>query len=1157
MNKLKIKKNLSTSRLEDELFFIYKKFVKKINYKVYSEVADLQLGRKKMIAILKMVNDQYKINIIIGELNENYSLTIVLDLIKEEFIKKQLRKAKKKQYIPLAPEKKHYELSHAQKRLWVLYKMKPNSAYYNVNQAWKIEGALDVVVFKKSINNIILRHDILRTNFIEIRMEPAQIIKEKSNFKLNILGENNDIKIEEIIKIKNQKSFNLKKDSLVRMTLVRKSKNEYILINNFHHIVADFSSLDIFNQELFKNYYFLKRNKKPNFSELSIQYKDYAEWEKKNEKEKNIKAQKKYWMKELGGELPQLKLPIDKSRPIIQTYNGGLENLILEQKIAKKLKNLAQDNSTTLFVVLLAIFNILFHRITGQDDIIVGTLRNNRNYPELENSIGYFSNNLAIRSRIYQNESFVIFLKKIKNKILFAIENSDVAFEYLIEELNLERDSSNSPIFNVLFRLFNFDKSNSEKIPDLNLKLISTEHSTTHFDLMPTVVELPHGLLDIKFIYNTDLFYSATVRQFLQIFKTLIIDILDKPEQEIGSFKIVSADEKDDLEQNFNCCKANYPQNKTIQEQFEKQVRITPDRVAVKLENDNLTYQELNIQANKLANHLIKKCKLKPGHIVALVTERTPKAIVAIFAILKSGGVYLPIDPGYPQKRINYMLKQSRAKIVLVDDKNKKKVEKIISNENILNINSKNLLNNQKIGNPKCINKSTDLAYIIYTSGSTGEPKGAEMQHRAVLNTLFWLQDKFKLNKNDIIAQKTALSFTDSVWELFWTLINGATLSIISDRIVRDPRQFVRRLKQDRITYTQFVPALMTVFLGSVKKTGTKKILPDLKFIFNGGEALSPVLANRWYKKFPNVRIANIYGTTESAIYATNYIVPKKSDENQASVSLGKPIANTKLYILDKNNQVCPLGAPGEIAISGKGLSRGYFNKPGVTKQTYINHPENKERLYKTGDMGKIDYKYNLQYLGRKDQQIQIRGYRVEVGEIETYLKKLHGILECVVIMKLYSAKSSELVVFFTKKNAISVKMVRNSLMKYLPAYMIPKYIISLSKFPLNVHGKIDRKALDKHSLKADNLLKQKKLEGEIELSLGAIWGEMLGIDNINQKDNFFRIGGHSLSAIDMLHQINNKFKIEIFLEDIYNNLELYKLAKIIENKIKKKITKN
>jgi amino acid adenylation domain-containing protein len=1198
------------NKIELDFLNIFQEIIGANKYFDYSEVKNFSLKEKQAFLFVKKINKKFKVNISLRDFLKEPIIKNAYRLAENEFVKRQLKLAKTKKYIKKASFKKYYRASYAQKRFWILYKMNPNSSAYNINQVLEFSGELDVNIFESSFKKIIERHEVFRTNFLEFKDEIVQKIESTKKHLRETKGRYIkffDARSEKREKIKQRidkiidKSFDLEKDNLFRITILRTEKKKYFIIIVFHHIIMDIQSIKIFYNELFYIYRLLSKKGKNNLPPHEIHYKDYAEWEYSVVNQKTIRKQKKYWKEEFNFENNNLNLPIDKSRPSTQTYNGSSEKIVINKRITEKLKKIAKENNTTLFVVFFAIFNIMLHRIVSQKNFIIGTLKINRNFPELNNSIGYYANNLAIKSNIIKSDNYLDYLKRFNNTILLAIENSNFPFEKLIDMLEIERDQSRPPLFNVLFRIMNYDQKKYKGKKSFTIRGVLNKKTKTHFDLMPTVIELPKGDLLFNLIYNTDLFNQETIERFLVILKTLIQNITNNPKQKINDLEIIPKQERQKLLYTFNNTNKEYPKNKTIQELFEEQAEKTPKRIAVEFKDKTLTYEELNKKANQLANYLKKEEKVKKGDILALISERNPESIIAIFAILKAGATYLPIDPAYPQDRIEYMLNQSKAKLLLSAIDKKSKVYAILnklsnkksSNNDVGDIKKRGDSRRLRIIdiNKRFINsidisekyiekgKEADLAYVIYTSGSTGNPKGVKIEHRAILNTLYWLQDYFKLTKNDVIAQKTALSFTDSVWEIFWPLINGAKLSIFSDNIVKDPKLFIKNLKEKKISYTQFVPALMTVFLEygksgyyidnkvnnvkaeTIKNKGNKKerkegetntILPNLKYIFNGGEALPPSLANKWYKTFSNVKIANIYGMTESAIYATNYIVPKESDENQISVPLGKPIANEKVHILDNNDKICPLNIPGQIAISGKSLASGYLHNKEITKKSFIKSKQTKEILYKTGDLGKIDYNFNLHYLGRTDHQVKVRGYRVELGEIESIIRKRKDISQCAVIHKKNKQNSDDLYAFYIAKKEIDSDIIKDYIKKYLPNYMVPSFVIYLEEFPLNVHGKIDRKELHKHKIEPKLKNNYQKPEGEIEKRLAKIWREVLGIKRVSRNDNFFNLGGHSLSAIDMLHRINKDLRVEIFLENIFNNLELYKLAKVIENKILK-----
>ena len=1112
----------------------------------------------KAISALARINQAFDIDLELKLIFENPVLRELAVILERAAGRKNRAAAIR---IPPAPKKEYYPLSHAQRRLWVLYKLEPDSPSFNSSYAAGIKGKLDAEKLEGTIYKIQERHEILRTNFLEINGEPAQIIHKKPRAKLEIrdisrLNKSEQTSAEEeIIRDIAMASFRLETDPLARFILIKKSADQFTLIVVRHSLVYDDWSNNIFNRELADIYNAYTKGEEPDLPRLDIQYKDYAVFELSKNNEKRLARQEKYWLAKLSGDLPVVNLPSDKARPNKITYQGAVLSVNLGPRAGRQLKKLAEEHNTTLFILLISIFNILVSKLTGQKDIIIGTLAANRGHQDLENVMGILHNNIAIRSDLSGEMGFREWLQTAHKDILEDLSNNEYSFDHLITKLKVPRDIGLSPVFSIVFQVlrrkrFTIPALNNIKIFDRSIK-----RTTTEFDLHCTVIEAAGGDIRINFNYATDIFTEDNVKGYLRYFRELIKNVLKDPDKKIADLEILPAEDKRKLISGYNNTKKPYPKGKTIHRLIEEQVQRTPDNIAIMYANRSLSYRQLNAKANRLARYLQDRRKIKPDDIVAIMLDRSPEMIIAILAVLKAGAAYLPLDPEYPRERIKYMLLDSRARILISNKDNIKNLQITNYKLQIFNISKKSLYENYPIKDPKSTAKPTNLAYIIYTSGSTGKPKGVMVEHRAVLNTLFWLQDEFKLAPGkDAVAQKTSQAFTDSVWEIFWPLLNGCPLVIIDDDTVKDPVRFIRKIDQHKITYTQFVPALMSMFLEGVqaRKMENKKILPNLKYVFNGGEHLPPKLPNEWYRTFPNVKIANIYGMTESAIYAAKYIVPEKSDENDISVPLGKPIANTGIYILDKYGKLLPPGIPGEIAIAGPGLARGYRNKPKETEKSFFDHPQLKIRLYRTGDRGRLDSDYILRYLGRTDRQAKIRGCRVELGEIENRLNKLLGLGNVIVVAHKDKNGSDRLFAFYTGQRGISSDSIKDFAKATLPGYMIPAEFIKVRKFLLNSNGKVDRNNLLENIGKFTEQKKKYTPVSSTEKILYKIWREILDLKSLLSDDDFFDLGGHSLSAIHLLHHITQDFKIEVPLESIFNNSKFSDQVELIEKEILK-----
>src|SRR3989339_644480 len=773
-----------------------------------------------------------------------------------------------------------------------------------------------------------------------------------------------------------------------------------------------------------------------------------------------LKGQEKYWLKELSGELPILNLPTDKQKPIIQTYNGSIERIIINKETVKKLKKLSKKTDTTFFILLFTMFNVFLYRITGQNDLIVGTPSVDRNYQETEEIIGLFVNTLAIRSKIKDNQTFNELLLITKNNFLEVLENKNYPFEQLVEKLNPIRDMNHNPLFNVLFQIFYLkDKRKNELkeniLDSTKIKFRSNIKSFTKFDITMKIVEIENNSLILNCEYNTDLFEKQNIERFLRTMKILIENIIKDPNKQIKKLEIVARGETHKLIHEFNNTKAEYPKNKTIYKLFEEQAQKTPNRIAVEFEEQILTYRELNKKANQLA-YFLRGEGLSVGGVVAISTKRNLDLVISILAVHKAGGGCLLIDDRYPDKRIEYILKNAGVKTVLVSSKKDAKRYSIV--KCVIDVNNKgiNKFNNKNI-NIRV--RSTDLAFIVYTSGSTGNPKGVMINHQGVINHALTKIKVANINSRDIISVNLSVGFVAFIWQLIAPLMIGARAQIYSDQIFSNVIGLIKNCTKDNVTIFEISPSLFSVYLDSLGKDYLKE--SRFKKILLTGEKIPPELVNKHYQRY-QIQLINAYGQAECSDDTLHYVIPKNIKTN--TVPAGKPSNNTQVYILNKNKQLQPIGIPGELYISGDGLARGYINDLKRTKEVFLDHPFQKnKKIYKTGDLAKMHEDGNIEILGRVDHQIKIRGYRIEPGEIEEQIKKIKNIKDAVVIAKDDSGKQDKyLVAYYTTRNNNKIKPsdIKEKLKEELPEYMIPSIFVYLKEMPLNQNGKLDRNNL-------------------------------------------------------------------------------------------------
>ena len=1009
--------------------------------------------------------------------------------------------------IPKVEYREYYSLSAAQKRMFVLNQIDNQSTAYNMTQVLKIKGEISIHQLREVIEALTNRHETLRTSFELIDGEPVQKVHDKIDFSIDYLEieedkENIDKIIEEFIR-----PFDLSRPPLFRFMLVKLRNTDlipsYLLLQDMHHIVSDGVSEAILVKEVNELY------AGKSLQKLKIQYKDYAAWQEKLLASQELEKQKSFWKEQLGGELPLLNLPTDFPRPFEFTYKGDSIKIQIEKELADKLNILARDNRVTLYTLLLTAYNVLLAKYTGQNEIIIGTPIAGRGHPDVSNILGVFISTLVLRNFPENNKSFNEFLKEVGTNVVKAFDNQDYQFEQLVDELNIKRDLSRNPIFDTMFILQNMN-AGDVKADGIEISNYEYKRNMAQFDIEVIATENKNGI-DIEINYCDSLFKRETIVRLGKHFKNILNAVVENSQIKLHEIDMLDQEEKIQILYQFNNTVAEVPGNKTIQELFEEQVQKTPDNIALVFDNKTLTYRELNEKSNKLANVLRSK-GVKPNSIVGIMIERSLEMLIGIFGVLKSGGAYLPIDIEYPEERINYILKDCGAEIVLTKNYLKDKLK--FSGE-ILDLKDEKLYQGGN-SNLEKVNIQTDLAYVIYTSGSTGKPKGVMIEHGSAVNILIALQNEYPLLETDTYLLKTTYTFDVSVAEFFGWFFAGGKLVLLKQWEEKDPQKVLQAIDQYNVTHINFVPSMLSIFLDIVEREGTDT-LNKLKYIFAAGEALSKEVVSKFSKLTSNVKLENIYGPTESTIYATRCSLSNVTCEN--IIPIGKPFQNMKAYILDGNNNLQPIGVSGELCLSGKGIARGYINRPDVTASKFISNPfEPGEKVYKTGDLVRWLPDGNIEYLGRIDHQVKIRGFRIELGEIETQLLRHKNIKETVVIAKEDEKNGGKyLCAYVVADKNLTVHELREFLQNTLPEYMVPSHFVQIEKLPLTPNGKVDRKSLPEPN--GDIITGEEYIAptNDIEQKLADVWKEILRVNRVGINDNFFDLGGNSLKAIQMI----------------------------------------
>ena len=1076
-----------------------------------------------------------------------------LSAAKRAILEKRLRgehKSDTKQIvIPRRTQQTPVPLSASQQRLWFLQQLEPQSSVYNEFACIQLKGYLNFVALEKSFNEIVKRHESLRTSFETLDEQPVQVIHPSLSIKLPVANLSDlpqvllDAEIERLTTEIAQKPFDLTSTPLLRVSLLRTNEQEHLLLLVIHHIVCDGWSIQVLNKELAAIYEAFSAEQSSPLAELPIQYGDYSIWQNQWLQGEREKTQLSYWKQQLKDASSTLSLPTDHQRPPIQSYKGAAKFFKLSSHLSDRIRVLSNQQGVTLFMTLLAAFQAQLYRYTNQEDICIGSPIANRNHADIEGLIGFFVNTLALRTDLSGNPSFLELLQRVRDVCVGAYANTELPFERLVGELHPERNLSHTPLFQVTFALQE-DTKKDLVLPGLTLQWLENHNQTAKFDLTLYVVDSKPELWG-WWEYNTDLFDAKTIERMVGHFSNLLEGIVAQPDQRLSELPLLTEPERQKVLVNWNNTATDYPQDKCIHELFETQVEKTPDAVAVVFENQQLTYSELNAKANQLAHHL---CSLgvKPEVLVGICVERSLDMVIGLLAILKAGGAYVPLDPNYPQERLAYMLEDSQPSVLLTQQY---LLESLPSHQaQVICIDSDwEQIASESTENPASNTTIDNLAYVIYTSGSTGKPKGAMNSHSGICNRLLWMQDTYQLTSADAVLQKTPFSFDVSVWEFFWTLITGARLVVAQPEGHRDPNYLVNLITTQQITTLHFVPSMMQAFLEAEDLEKCQSLVR----VIASGEALSAQLQKRFFNRL-NAQLHNLYGPTEAAVDVTYWQCEKDNKYNQNIVPIGQPIANIQIYILDKYLKPVPMGVAGELCIGGEGLARGYFHRSDLTAEKFIPNPFSKEatRLYKTGDLARYLPNGDIEYLGRIDNQVKVRGFRIELGEIETVISQYPAVRETVVLVCGDSVDSQRIVAYVVEKKeqTLEISQLRKVLESKLPNYMVPNSIVTLEALPLTPNGKIDRKAL-----RATDIVSREVQETyvapqtNIEKQLANIWAEVLGLETIGINDSFFTLGGHSLLATKVISRINKNLDIELPLRQLFEFPTLAKLAKSIE----------
>ncbi len=1056
---------------------------------------------------------------------------------------KQLQKArageKQSRSIGRRPESESIPLSFAQRRLWFLHQWEPDNPAYNVPAAWRMVGSLNATALCAALNEIVHRHQVLQMTYVTVDEDPVQVPHPElfltlAEVDLGALpAQQRERQVQRLAVEEINRPFDLAHDLPIRTTLLHLDETEHVLLLTIHHIATDGWSMAIFIQELALLYQAFCSGQPSPLPELPIQYADFAYWQRHWLQGTVLERQMAYWKEMLAGAPEALDLPTDRPRPPVRTYKGAIHPFSLSLSLTHALRSLARQEEATLFMTLLAAFQVLLFRHTGQSDIVVGTPIANRNRPEIENLIGFFINTLAMRSDLAGNPTFKALLAQVQEMALEAYAHQDLPFEKLVDELQPGRDLSRSPIFQVMFVLQNIPMEALD-LPGLTLSTVNVAHKTAKFDLALSMEDSDRGLGG-AFEYNTDLFDAATIARLADHFQTLLEGIVAHPGQRLLDLPLLSEAEHDQLLLEWNHTQIEYAGEQCFHELFERQVARTPDGTAVIWQDHGLTYEALNRRANQLAHHL-RKLGVGPEAPVGLCVERSLEMMVGLLGVLKAGGAYLPLSPEFPPERLAFMLEDTLAPVLLVQQELVAKLPEHAARIICLDTDW-GAIAGESEANPHSNVGPENLAYILYTSGSTGTPKGVMSKQESLVNYLRWVEASLLDSSGYDLPAITTVTFDASLKQLLAPLLRGDRVWLLPEDAVMQPAILLENLYSRPQVGINCVPSLWKALLDEVAADQDAAPTERLTDLLLGGERVEESLVTASLAALPHLQMWNLYGPTETtANVSMGRLMPGEA------VTIGHQIGNTQVYLLDEHWQLVPVGAPGELYVGGVGLARGYLNRPALTAEGFVPNPfahavppadredgRGGSRLYKTGDWARRLPDGRIEFLGRLDQQVKVRGFRIELGEIESILSQHPEVQEAVVLAREDKPSEKRLVAYVVPRQqpVPLVSELRNFAKEKLPDYMVPSAWVTLEALPLMLSGKVDRRALPepeetRPALEAAFVPPRNAFEARI----AAIWSEVLGLDTVGIDDNFFDLGGESFKAVKVVRRIDKSVSV-------------------------------
>src|SRR6266540_1003360 len=1077
------------------------------------------------------------------------SPTLLMDLARR---KSEILQALNELKISSSPVRPHLRpiarrdeapLSFSQQRLWFFNQMEPGSAIYNEAVAIRLQGKLDVPALERTFSEIVRRHEAVRTTFAAVGGFPAQVIRPAYAVSLPVddlsqLSESaRDVEARLLMTAEARRPFDLEQGPLMRSRLLRLRADEHVAVVTMHHIITDGWSVWVLAREIGTLYQAFASGKPSPLPELEVQYADYALWQREYLAGSLLESQLGYWKRQLSGAPPTLELPADRPRPARQSYSGARQRVELGPELSLALDSVSREQGVTVFMTLMAAFQTLLHRYTGQTDILVASPVANRTQAETEGLIGFFVNTLVLRADLSGNPSFCELLSRVKKTALGAYAHQDLPFEKLIEELQPDRDLSLTPLSQVVFVLQNATPTALE-LSDLSLSLVDIELGTAKADLRILLTETSQGLSG-WIEYSTDLFDEWRIQRIAGHFRTLAETIVADPERRILEIDLLNGSERRQILVEWNRTEKEHPHQLRVHELIAEQAERTPERIALIGEGEQVSYRELNRRANQLGRYL-QRLGVGPDVVTGLCLGRSAEMVVALMGVLKAGGAYLPLDPGYPLERLSYMLEDAGVGVVISTQELELRLPAYLGQSVLMDLEWERV-GEESDGEPESGALGENLAYVIYTSGSTGRPKGVMVRHSGLRNLVEAQKDAFDIGDQSRVLQFASLSFDASVWEIFSALAAGGSLHLYAQEWLMPGEDLARVLREDRITMVTLPPTALAAL--------AQEELFDLHTVIAAGEACGAEVVERWAG---GRNFFNAYGPTEATVCAS---MAKCETGSNRKPTIGRPISNMRLYVLDGEMSPAPVGVRGDLYIAGAGLARGYLGRPELTAERFIPDlfgAEGGEKLYRTGDVGKYRPDGSIEFIGRADDQVKVRGYRIELGEVEAVLNEHPSVSQSVVVAIENERGDKRLVGYVVGVSGVSGIELKRYLRARVPEYMAPESIQVIEEMPVTSNGKIDRKRLP--MVEAAGGQGGQEYVGArtpIEEILAGIFKEVLKLERVGRQDNFFEIGGHSLLATQVVSRVKSTFGVEVGVRGLFEEPTVEGFGRRVEERMR------